>query len=276
MTEMERAFEDRFGLASENPALGSLPAGLSQVLSRRTHRHYEEKKVDLNDLYALIAIALAASSKSDFQQASVIIVDNADHRAAIGAKFPAMPWIGSSPAFLLFCGDTLRLEEIGDMRGHKVKNRAIEGFLNAAVDAALVMQTLILAAERMGLGCCPISVIRNQASAVAQILGLPAGVFPVAGLCIGYPAREGHISMRLPMSVTVHKDRYDNSKAAAEVRAYDVRREARHPTPASAQRDVAQFGTAGEYGWSEDKARQAADPEGEPFARYLLESGFKF
>nr|WP_066721903.1 nitroreductase family protein [Bradyrhizobium sp. CCH1-B1] len=200
MTEMERAFEDRFGLASENPALGSLPAGLSQVLSRRTHRHYEEKKVDLNDLYALIAIALAASSKSDFQQASVIIVDNADHRAAIGAKFPAMPWIGSSPAFLLFCGDTLRLEEIGDMRGHKVKNRAIEGFLNAAVDAALVMQTLILAAERMGLGCCPISVIRNQASAVAQILGLPAGVFPVAGLCIGYPAREGHISMRLPMS----------------------------------------------------------------------------
>jgi nitroreductase len=61
-----------------------------------------------------------------------------------------------------------------------------------------VLQTFILAAETVGFGCGPISVIRNHADAVAAILQLPEKVFPVAGLCLGYPAAAGHISMRLP------------------------------------------------------------------------------
>ena len=44
------------------------------------------------------------------------------------------------------------------------------------------MQTFILAAERVGLGCCPISVIRNHLSSVVQIIHSPPGAVPVAGL----------------------------------------------------------------------------------------------
>ena len=89
-----------------------------------------------------------------------------------------MPWIGNAPEFLVFCGDAHRLERIGELRGHANENGKLEGFFNAAIDAALVLQTFILAAETAGLGCCPISVIRNHADAVADILGLPRQGIP--------------------------------------------------------------------------------------------------
>src|SRR6267154_2578354 len=71
------------------------------------------------------------------------------------------------PSFLVFCGDAHRLERIGELRGHANENGKLEGFFNAAIDAALVLQTFLLAAEIAGLGCCPISVIRNHADSVA-------------------------------------------------------------------------------------------------------------
>ena len=88
--------------------------------------------------------------------------------------------------------------------GTRTTTAGSRAFLTPTVDAALVMQTFILAAETAGLGCCPISALRNHADAVARILELPEKVFPVAGLCIGYPAAEGFVSMRLPLAVTVH------------------------------------------------------------------------
>src|SRR5581483_2120913 len=96
------------------------------------------------------------------------------------------------------------LNRLGELRGKPQDNRALEGFFNAAVDAALALQTCILAAETLGLGTCPISVLRNRIAEVADILALPAKVFPVAGLCLGYPAQPGFISMRLPLEATVH------------------------------------------------------------------------
>src|SRR5436305_2084652 len=103
----------------------------------------------------------------------------------------------------------------------------------------------------------------------------PGKVFPVAGLCLGYPAQAGFISMRLPLDATVHIDRYDESGLAAAVDGYDRRRDARHSI-GDRQRAPERFGTAEFYGWSEDKARQAMTPEGVGFAAWLLAHGFTF
>jgi hypothetical protein len=186
-----------------------------------------------------------------------------------------MPWIGTAPVFLVFLGNARRLEQLGEMRGHKQPNGALEGFFNAAVDAALALQTCILAAETLGLGTCPISVLRNHIKAVGEILVLPDKVFPVAGLCLGYPAQAGFVSMRLPLEATVHIDRYDDSGLAAAVDGYDRRRDARHSIK-DRQRAPERFGTAEFYGWSEDKARQQMTPEGVGFATWLRARGFTF
>jgi hypothetical protein len=225
--EWRARFGDEAGLA---PDLPDVP-WLRQILMRRTHRRYAERPVPEPLLRLLLAAAFSASSKSDFQQASVI-----------------------------------RVEDRGKL----------EGFFNAAIDAALVLQTFILAAETAGLGCCPISVIRNHAEAAAEILGLPDKVFPVAGLCVGYPAIAGHISMRLPLEVTVHTDHYDDQPLAEAIDAYDHRRDARYSLPREQQRSPENFGYASFYGWSEDKARQATQAEGQDFSRYLRARGFTF
>lgn len=264
----------RLGLDAEFDDLPEEP-WLRQVLLRRTHRRYVDRAVPESLVRLLLAAAFSASSKSDFQQASVLWLKDRGRRDRLAALFPDMPWIGNAPVFLVFLGDARRLERLGEMRGHPVENGALEGFFNAAVDAALVLQTCILAAETLGLGVCPISVLRNRIAEVAAILELPDKVFPVAGLCLGYPAQQGFISMRLPLEATVHIDRYDESGLAAAVDGYDRRRDARHSIK-DRQRDPARFGTADFYGWSEDKARQAMTPEGSGFALWLKEHGFSF
>jgi nitroreductase len=249
---------------------------IRRVLARRTVRRYsatvpEESLIDL-----LVAAALSASAKSDFQQATILRVADPAKRTAIGALFPAMPWIGASPVFFVFLGDARRLQRIGELRGKPVRNGTLEGFFNASVDAALALQTMILCAESAGLGTCPISVLRNEIDKVAAILALPDLVFPVAGLCLGYPQGEGHVSLRLPRAATTGRDRYDDSALPQAIDGYDRRRDARHAIPPSQHRAVAEFGEAAFYGWSEDKARQAAQAEGAEFPPYLRAHGFTF
>jgi hypothetical protein len=72
----------------------------------------------------------------------------------------------------------------------------------------------------------------------------------------------------------VHTDRYDDSALAASLDVYDRTRDARHAL--TQQRSPAKFGVADFYGWSEDKARQAAEPEGAAFPVYLRAHGFDF
>jgi FMN reductase [NAD(P)H] len=272
-TEWLARFGEAPDLAGELPDL----AWLRQVLLRRTHRRYAPRPVSEPLLRLLLGAALSASSKSDYQQISIIRVAEQGRRAGLAALIPDMPWIGTAPVFLVFCGDARRLERIGELRAHPNDNGGLEGFFNAAIDAALVMQTFILAAETAGLGCCPISALRNHAAAVAQILELPEKVFPVAGLSLGYPAAEGFVSMRLPGSVTIHNDRYDEERLAASIAAYDRRRATRYSAPREQQRAPDIFGFTDFYGWSEDKARQAvAQPEGQTFPGYLRSRGFTF
>ena len=265
---------ERFG--QELPAHPALDdPSLAQVLGRRTCRRYRDQPVETDLIDALLNVAFAASSKSDYQQASVIAVRDPGRRRELAELVPAMPWIGSAPAFLVFCADAKRLEAACALRGHATKNRNLEAFFNATVDAALVMQTFILAAEQSGLGCCPISVIRNHLPKVRNILWLPDLVVPVAGLCVGYPAEPGHVSMRLPPATTRHVDRYDGSALGGEIDRYDRLRAERAPTARDKQRSPDKFGYAEFYGWSEDKSRQAEAGEGKDFAAMVSACGFK-
>lgn len=243
---------------------------IRQVLLRRTHRRYDPRPVPASLVRLALAAAFSASSKSDFQQASVIWLEDRAQRDRLAALFPDMPWIGNSPVFLVFLADARRLEQISK---HPVRNGTLEGFFNATVDASLALQTCILAAEAVGLGTCPISVLRNHIEAVSEILALPDKVFPVAGLCLGYPAQQGFISMRLSPEATVHQDRYRDSCTLPAVDAYDKRRDARHSLK-DRQKSPEAFGIAAFYGWSEDKSRQAMTPEGTGFAAWLAAHGF--
>ena len=54
-----------------------------------------------------------------------------------------------------------------------------------------------------------------------------------------------------------------------------LRQAAQWHLPYRAQRGIARFGEAKEYGWSEEKARHYAVPEREDFGAYVKRRGFR-
>lgn len=266
----------RFGLPTTTGKDEQADGAVATLLGHRTIRRYTDAAIDEATLELLFACGLSAPSKSDLQQASIVRVQAAGQRQAIAALIPDMPWIASAPVFLVVCGDSRRIRRIAEQRGHAFANDHFDAVVNAISDAAMVLQNLVTAAEALGLGACPISVVRNHAARIIELLELPAQVFPLAGLCLGHPAHPGYVSMRLPPAVTVHVDRYDDSDLAAQVDAYDRRRAAVYAIPPEKQREPERFGPAGFYGWSEDKARQTANPERADLGATLRGRGLSF
>ena len=266
------ALSERFGAAPSVDAGMPGLEELARMAEHRSHRKYSARPVAPEMLRLLLACALSAPSKSDLQQADVVHVADRPKIKAIADAIPDMPWIANAPVFLVFCGNNRRIRKIGEWRGKPFVNDHLDHFMNAAVDAGLVMMSFIRAAEAVGLGTCPISAVRNRSEEVSRMLGLPDQVFPVAGLCVGYPAEEGRITPRQSLEVTVHTDRYDENGVKEKIEAYDRRRHAL--LPYRRQRNPERFGKADFYGWSEDKARQYAVPEREDFGAFIRSKGF--
>ena len=266
--------EARFGLPASAGKSLAAEGALAGMLSHRTHRRFTDEPVSDEMLELVLACGFSAPTKSDLQQASVVLVRDAARRQAIAGLIPSMPWIATVPVFLVFCGDSRRIRRICELRGRPFANDHMDAFLNAVSDTAMVLQNCVNAAEALGLGTCPISHVRNHIDEVAAILELPAYVFPLAGLCIGHPSQAGWVSMRLPPQVTVHTDRYDDSGFVPALEAYDRRRDARFSVPADKQRQPKRFGVAPFYGWSEDKARQVAERERDSLRAFLERQGF--
>ena len=249
---------------------------LRVMLEHRTCRRFTDEPIGDATLERLLASCLSTPSKSDLQQVAIVVVEDPKRRAAIGNLLPVMPWIIHAPVFLVFCGDGRRIRRLCERDGVPFGNDHLDAVLNPATDAAMHLSTFVWAAESLGLGTCPISLVRNHLDAVTEILELPELVFPVAGLCVGHRADAGHLVMRLPPAVTVHHDHYDDGDLLAQVTDYDARREARFPTPPERQLYRDRFGEAAHYGWSAEKARQVSVTERADLADYLERRGYRF
>ena len=246
---------------------------LARIAGHRSQRYFQPRAIAPDLLKLLCACALSAPSKSDLQQCDIVVVSDQGIRQGIVATIPDMPWIMDAPVFLVFVGNGARLPEIAKLRDKPFPNDHLDQFFNAAVDAAIVMAMFIRAAEAVGLGCCPISAIRDRPQIVSDLLRLPQRVVPVAGLCVGWPAQEAEITPRLSLATTVVENAYGERNLAGEIDAYDRRRAQFRPY--RRQRDVARWGEAPFYGWSEDKARQYAEPTRTDFGGFVRGKGFR-
>src|SRR5687768_15166220 len=92
----------RFGTTVSAPAdLPHLPA-LTALNERSVCRRYRPDPVPDDLIRLLCATALAAPTKSDLQQASIIRLADAAKRAAICALLPGSPWLGAAPELFIF------------------------------------------------------------------------------------------------------------------------------------------------------------------------------
>lgn len=261
----------RFGLDLPDP---EIPDAACALLDRRVARRYRDEEVSDALLDGLLAAAQSAPSKSDLQQYSVVVIRDRACIKRIADWIGTMDWIATAPVFLVWCGDMRRGQRLCELHGMAHANNNLDTFLNTAVDCALAMGAFMVAADGAMLGTCPISYVRSHIERVAPLLGLPHGVYPMAGLAVGWPAFRRPVSMRLPPRVVVHRERYDDSALPDEVAAYDERRREREPIAAISLKNLDVYGPKEGVGWSENVARQLSVPERFGFAAWLRTRGF--
>ena len=263
----------RFG--TEHPGQDApVPAGVASLLDRRVTRRYRDESVSEPLLDLLLAAAQSAPAKSDLQQYSIVVLRDPAKIRRIADWIGTMDWIASAPVFLIWCGDMRRGQRLCELHGMAHANNNLDTFLNTAVDATLAMGGFIAAAEAAGLGTCPISYVRNHIEKVAPLLGLPPGVYPLAGLTLGWPVFRRPVSMRLPPAVVVHRERYDDTALPEHIAAYDDRRRAREPLAAAGLKNNDVYPPRDGVCWSENCARQLSVPERYGFAAWLRTRGF--
>lgn len=272
-SNLQQMFAERF---SDAPALGDADTAsdlLASMAGRGSCRDFLDKPVPRDMLEMLCAIAMASPSKSDLQQRDIILLDSSDVRQSLCDLVSGQGWVVHAPMIAVFCGNNRRQRLLHDWHDVAFANDHLDAFFNAAADAAIALGAFVTAAEALGLGCCPISAVRNEAGAVSNLLGLPEHVFPFAGLAIGFPSGPIAVSKRLPLAVTCHSDHYREDGLQHAVAAYDAERAKAQPY--ASQRFVETFGIKDTYGWSDDKVRQYSQPERAEFGEYIRAQGFR-
>ena len=197
--------------------LNSLPA-LDTALAHRSIRRFTEQPVPADMLAAVLEAGRAASTSSYQQNNSVIRVSDREIRKGLREICASEGGMGNAyvehcAEFLVFCIDAARHH----MVDAQVQTDWTEVLLTGAIDAGIMAQNVVLAAESLGLGAVYIGSIRNDIARVGELLGLPEHTVPLFGLCLGYPDQQPQQRPRLSLDTLVSENRY--RPASAEVLA---------------------------------------------------------
>ena len=275
MTELNNPVDIRYGDETGRDVSPETPVTVTELLLRRCIRRYTEAPIPDELLDTLLACAQSAPTKSNLQQYSIIVTTDHDLRMKLADLNPDTGHMAYCPVFLTFCADMRRAKRLTKKHGYAFANNNMDTFLNATIDAALAMQCFITAAEAAGLGCAPISQVRNRMQDFCDALDIPEGVFPIAGLTLGWPDWEGRMNARLPMEAVIHREKYDDSDLESLVDAYDARRLESNPIAPDGQRHADKYGVSENCTWSENVARQLSVAERPGFKDFLLSNGFE-
>lgn len=217
------ALAARYGRAAEalNPRWNETIAAL---VDHRSVRAFSADPIPEGTVEALVAAAQSASSSSNLQTWSVVAVENPATKSRLARLARSQKAIEEAPLFLVWLADLARLETIGRRKGVPTEALGyLETLFVGIIDAALAAQNAVIALESLGLGSVYIGAIRDQPLEVAEVLGLPANVVAVVGLCVGRPdpARPADIKPRLPQKVVLHREHYDVALPQDAVDGYD-------------------------------------------------------
>lgn len=188
------------------------------LLQHRSIRKFTEQPISEAQRAAIFDCAIAASSSSFIQCVSIIRVTAPEKRELLAEYAGGQPYVASAAEFLVFCADFHRHQAIHP----EAQLGFTEQTLIGAVDAALMAQNALTAAESMGLGGVFIGGIRNNPQQVSTLLSLPTHVMPLFGLCLGYPAQDPERKPRLPQAMIVHQDSYQPKLDTELLAQYDA------------------------------------------------------
>ena len=189
--------------------------------SHRSIRKFTDRTVEQSHLNSFVQAGQAAATSSFIQACTVIQINDKQKRSAISEWSGNQTYINDAPSFLVFCADMNRHKLSCDIHNAEMLSGFTEQFITATVDCALFAQNVAVAAESEGLGIVYIGGLRNKIDLVSETLNLPNLVYPVFGMCLGYPDQNPEVKPRLPLDVILKQDSYDDKNDTALIAEYD-------------------------------------------------------
>jgi len=189
--------------------------------AHRSIRKFTSEPIDQTVVETLVRAGQSAATSSFIQACTVIQVSAGERRNALAEMAGNQAYVAEAPVFLVFCADMKRHQLACSMHEAEMQSGYTEQFLTASLDCGLFAQNVIVAAESLGLGGVYIGGLRNKIAEVAELLELPKLVYPVFGLCLGKPDQDPEVKPRLPLSVVLKQDRYDDSQDETTICEYD-------------------------------------------------------
>ncbi len=237
------------------------------LMAHRSIRKFSDEPIDDGTIERIIAAGFAAATSSNLQGTTVIRVRDAETRRRIAELAGGQTYVETAGAFFVWCADLHRSAMACEIGGGAFEPGVTEHFVIATVDCALAAQNAVVAAESLGLGICYIGGIRNDPAQMTELLELPEQVMPLFGLCIGHPAQDPQRKPRLPLTITLKEERYDDSGDRVGIGEYDETMRAYYRERTGGKVDRA---------WSTDMSALLGK-ESRPHMRgYLDSQGFRF
>lgn len=154
------------------------------IRRRRSVRAYRPDPVDDKDLARVLEAARLAPTAVNKQPFRLVVLSSAQHGEGL-ARIYHRPWFVQPPWVIGVLAVTDEAWVRKDGKNH------------AEIDAAIVMDHIVLAATDLGLGTC--WVCNFDPDAAREVLALPPGVEPVAFTPLGHPDDAPREKVRKPL-----------------------------------------------------------------------------
>lgn len=164
------------------------------IMERRSIRKYKDTNIESDILDEILNAARMAPSAGNLQARDFIVVSNKITKQKLSEAALDQSFIGQAPVVIVAAANIERSSRRYGPRGE----------LYAIQDATAAVMNLLLAAHAHGLATCWVGAFDDHA--VAQILGLPGQVRPIAIIPVGYPDEKPSAPSRMGLDKVIHKE----------------------------------------------------------------------
>jgi FMN reductase (NADPH) len=186
------------------------PESFHAFAEHRSIRYFLHAPLAAGDLDLIVEAGRRAPTDAQGHMYTFLHITDSHLRNQLATLCADQQHIRDAAEFFVVCLDVHRLRLLIEHRGGDWGMEARIALIYGTSDATMVAQNMVVAAETLGYGTCYIGAVQNNTDVIARDLGLPGGVLPLFGLCIGVidPASRPPLRPRMPRELCFFDNRY--------------------------------------------------------------------
>jgi nitroreductase len=175
------------------------------IETRRSIRKYKTDPVDPALVKELLEAAQRAPSGNNTQPWRFIVVEDGAVRETLARVCHDQQWMAAAPVHIAVCADLGTRDETVASFDEETPGMEAKRVIR---DTAIAVDHMMLRAVELGLGTCWIGWYTQ--GAIRPLLGVPAHVFVLGILVVGYPGESPNLRPRRPLTELVYRGTWGN------------------------------------------------------------------